>query len=299
MTGIVFDIQHYCVHDGPGIRTDVFLKGCPLRCRWCANPESNAPHAQLMYISERCIGCGACVSTCPQNAISLLNGRAQQNRQLCTGCGNCTRVCSQKARDISGKQMTVEEVLDEVRLDMFFYGEEGGVTLSGGECLMQPDFSIELLRRCKSEGIGTAIETCGFVPFSTLERVAPWLDLVLYDVKHMDSTAHQYWTGVPNEGILDNLHRLSAELHIPVIARTPLLPGINSSVGNLHAMGQFLSTQVPTLQEVHLLPYHRLGEAKWEQLEDSRHQEVDTHVPDSSELQPLLEILRSYGLNAK
>ena len=299
MTGIVFDIQHYCVHDGPGIRTDVFLKGCPLRCRWCANPESNATHPQLMFIADRCVGCGACVAVCPKEAISLQDGKAVTDRSLCDGCGACVKVCPVKARDISGKAMTVDEVITEVKLDAFFYGEDGGVTLSGGECLMQPDFAIEILRRCKEERIGTAIETCGFVPFHVFERAAPYLDIVLYDVKHMNSAAHKHWTGVPNELILENLHRLSAELGIPVIARTPLLPGVNDSAENLHAMGKFLSEQVPTLREVNLLPYHRLGEGKWEQLEDTTHQEVDTHVPETEELQPLLEILRGYGITAK
>lgn len=299
MTGTVFDIQHYCVHDGPGIRTDVFLKGCPLRCKWCANPESNEAQPQLMFIADRCTGCGACAAACTEGCIVIRDGKSATDRSRCIACGGCAAVCPTEARDISGKTMSVDEVLSEVRLDAFFYGKDGGVTLTGGECLMQADFAIELLRRCKEEGIGTAIETCGFVPFRVFERAAPYLDIVLYDVKHMDSAAHKFWTGVPNELILENLHHLSAQLHIPVIARTPLLPGVNDSVENIHAMGQFLSTQVPTLREVNLLPYHRLGESKWEQLEAADHAEVQTHVPQSDEIAPLLDILRGYGLSAK
>lgn len=299
MTGIVFNIQHYCVHDGPGIRTNVFLKGCPLRCQWCSNPESNSVQPQLMFTADKCVGCMACVTACPVRAPIPTDGKVRQNRSRCNGCGSCTAVCPVQAREITGKTMTVDEVMAEVRMDALFYGNDGGVTITGGECLMQPEFTTEILRRCRAEGIGTAIETCGFVPFEVLQRVAPYLDIALYDIKHMDSEAHRRYTGVPNAQILENLHRLSAELGVPVIARTPLIPGVNDSEENIRAMGEFLRTQVPTLQEVDLLPYHRLGEAKWEQLEAPEHREVDTHVPDAAELTPLLELLRSYGLSAK
>ena len=299
MNGMVFNIQHYCVHDGPGVRTNVFFKGCPLRCRWCANPESNQLKPQLMYEAWKCIGCGACEAACPSFAVQLLDGIAVTDRSACTGCGSCTGVCPVPAREITGKVMSVEQVMAEIRLDSTFYGTDGGVTLTGGECLLQPDFALEILKTCKAENIGTAVETCGFVPFEAFQRIAPYLDIALYDVKLMDSEAHKKYTGVPNEQILENLRRLSSELNIPVIARTPLIPGVNDSEENLRAMGAFLRDNVPTLKEVNLLPYHRLGEGKWEQLEDYSHQEPDTHVPSEDEMERCRSILREYRLNVK
>lgn len=299
MNGLVFNIQHYCVHDGPGVRTNVFFKGCPLRCQWCANPESNEIRPQLMVEPWKCIGCGACEAACPQFAVLFTDGIAMTDRSVCTGCGSCVGVCPVPAREITGKSMTAEKVMEEIRLDALFYGSDGGVTLTGGECLLQPDFALEILRACKDEGIGTAIETCGYVPFEVFQRIAPYLDMALYDVKLMDSEAHQKYTGAPNEQILENLRRLSAELGIPVIARTPLIPNVNDGAENLRSMGAFLRDNVPTLREVNLLPYHRLGEDKWEQLENRSHKEPDTHVPSEDELERCRSILREYGLTVK
>lgn len=298
MTSTVFDIQHYCIHDGPGVRTGVFLKGCPLRCRWCANPESNSPAPQLMYVKELCTGCGECIAVCPVGAITRDGEKVVRDREKCTVCGRCVSVCPASAVSLAGKTMTPEEVMEEVRLDGIFYGSEGGVTLTGGECLMQPKFCAEVLRMCKEEGIGTAIETCGFVPYEAFEAVAPYLDIALYDVKLMSTEKHKKYTGVPNELILENLKRLSNDLHIPVIARTPLIPGVNDDEENLLHMARFLKENVPTLIEVNLLPYHRLGEGKWVQLE-CEHAEIDTHVPEEEELAPLLALLRAEGLRAK
>ncbi len=299
MNGTIFNIQHYCVHDGPGVRTGVFFKGCPLRCRWCANPESNELRPQLMYDALKCIGCGYCVDACPTGAVLPTSGPVKQDRSRCTGCGLCVTACRTSAREIAGRTVSADEVMKEIRMDALFYGSDGGVTLTGGECLLQPDFALELLRRSKAEGIGTAIETSGYTQFETFERIAPYLDIALYDVKVMDGEKHRQYTGVSNERILENLRRLSAELGIPVIARTPLIPGVNDDEANLRAMGTFLREQVPTLREVDLLPYHRLGEGKWAQLEAAEHREVDTHVPGETELEACRKLLREYGLNVK
>jgi len=298
--GIVFNIQHYCVHDGPGIRTNVFLKGCPLRCLWCANPESNEVKPQLMYQAEKCVGCGACVAVCPRQAVSMgPDGRSVTNRQLCDNCGACAEVCKPKAREISGKLMTVDEVYKEVAKDTLFYNTSGGgVTLTGGEVLAQPEFAAAILKKCRENGIMTAVETCGFASWTAVEMIMSHVNIVLYDVKHMDSEVHQQGTGVPNEVILENLRRISNEMKIPVIVRTPIIPGYNDQDSNMHAMGQFIKESVPTCIEVNLLPYHNLGEGKRLELEVGE-SGFTTRVPSEDEMEHLRQILRSYGLKVK
>lgn len=298
--GIVFNIQHYCVHDGPGIRTNVFLKGCPLRCLWCANPESNEVKPQLMYQAEKCVGCGACVAVCPRQAVSMSpDGRSVTDRQLCDNCGACAEVCKPKAREISGKLMTVDEVYKEVAKDTLFYNTSGGgVTLTGGEVLAQPEFAAAILKKCRENGIMTAVETCGFASWTAVEMIMSHVNIVLYDVKHMDSEVHQQGTGVPNEVILENLRRISNEMKIPVIVRTPIIPGYNDQDSNMHAMGQFIKESVPTCIEVNLLPYHNLGEGKRQELETNQ-VSFTTRVPSEEEMEYFRRILRSYGLHAK
>lgn len=298
-SGIVFNIQHYCVHDGPGIRTNVFLKGCPLRCLWCANPESNAVKLQLMYQSEKCSGCQACVSVCPQQAIGITaHQKTWTDRALCTACGVCASVCVPKAREIAGKMMTVDEICREVEKDRLFYGTDGGVTLTGGEVLSQPEFAAAILKKCRENGIHTAVETCGYASWEAVKQVMEYVDIVLYDVKHMDSHQHKWGTGVGNERILENLERISRELQIPVIVRTPVIPGYNDQESNFHAMGQFVCEKVPTCAEVNLLPYHNMGEGKRLELEAGASM-FQTHVPSEDEMEYLRGILRRYGLTIK
>jgi len=296
-TGIVFDIQHYSIHDGPGIRTNVFLKGCPLRCLWCQNPESQKHFPQLMFDAQKCTGCSLCAAVCPKNAILIENGKSVTDRSKCDGCGLCVTVCLPEARSISGKRMTVEEVCREVMKDKLFYQDTGGVTLTGGEPLYQPEFSKAILARCKELGITTCIETCGFGNWVIFKPILKYTDTVLYDLKHMNSEKHKQCTGVSNELILDNLKRISAGTGLPVFVRTPVIPGYNDEPDNYHAMGRFIADNVSTCQAVELLPYHRLGEGKMLQLGGEINIEIRT--PSEPEIEYLRNIIRSYGIEVK
>lgn len=296
-TGIVFDIQHYSIHDGPGIRTSVFLKGCPLKCLWCQNPESQKHYPQLMFDAQKCTGCSHCVAVCSQNAIRMENGKSRTDRSKCVGCGSCVSVCLPEARSISGKRMTVEEVCREVMADKLFYQETGGITLTGGDPLNQPVFSKAILARCKELGITTCIETCGFGNWDIFKPILKYTDTVLYDIKHINSEKHKQCTGVGNELILDNIKRISAETGLPIFVRVPVVPGYNDEPDNYHAMGRFISENVPTCQAVELLPYHRLGEGKKLQLEEDI--DMESRTPSESEIEHLCNIIRSYGIEVK
>lgn len=297
--GIVFNIQHYCIHDGPGIRTNIFLKGCPLRCLWCQNPESNIIRPQVMYDSYKCIGCKKCIEICPNKAIYFENGKAITLRNLCKGCGACADVCLTEARTMMGKKMTVDEVYEEAAMDkLFFDSSGGGITLTGGEVLFQPVFAKNILKKCKENGLHTAIETCGYGKWESFKGLLEYVDLVLYDIKHMDSSAHQKYTGVKNERILENLYKISNEMQIPIVARTPIVPGYNDSEENIHQMGKFLSENIASCNEVNLLPYHSMGEGKREQLEEKK-TDFYSYVPDAEKMNRLLEIIKSYGIFAK
>lgn len=265
--GVIFDIQGYSIHDGPGIRTTVFLKGCPLRCAWCQNPESHRFLPEVLFAAEKCEGCGRCVPACPERAVRLEEGRSATDRRLCRGAGACAQACPNEARAIIGRWTNVDEVFEAVAADAMFYRDSGGgVTLSGGEPLAQAEFSAGILRRCREAGFHTALDTCGDAPWEVLEQVVRHVDLVLYDLKHMDAAEHQRLTGVPNDRILDNARRIHRELSIPMLARMALVPGFNDSPENLDRTARFVAEALSPAVPVHLLPYHRLGEAKWERL---------------------------------
>lgn len=267
--GLIFDIRPYSIHDGPGVRTTVFFKGCPLACRWCCNPESQAGQPELVWVRERCLGCDLCLAACPRDALHPADGGARViDLQRCDCCGQCAERCPGEALNLIGRWRSVDEVLAEVARDaLYFEASGGGLTLSGGEPLAQADFAAELLRRYKEEekGAHAAVETCGFVEWPVLERVAAHVDLFLYDIKHMDPAEHLRLTGRDNRLILDNARRL-AHAGRALVIRVPLIAGINDSREALQAVADFTRSSLPGVRRIDLLPYHRLGEPKYQRL---------------------------------
>jgi pyruvate formate lyase activating enzyme len=268
LQGLIFDIRPYSIHDGPGVRTTVFFKGCPLACQWCCNPESQAGQPELVWVRERCLGCGLCLAACPRDALhAAADGGKVIDPQRCDRCGQCADCCPGEALNLIGRWRSVDEVLAEVARDaLYFEASGGGLTLSGGEPLAQADFAAELLRcyRHEEKGAHTAVETCGFVEWPVLERVAAHIDLFLYDIKHMDPAEHLRLTGRDNRLILDNARRLAAAGHGLVI-RLPLIAGVNDQRDNLEATAEF-ARALPGVSRIDLLPYHRLGEPKYQRL---------------------------------
>lgn len=262
--GMVFNIQRYSIHDGPGIRTVVFLKGCPLRCLWCSNPESQAPGAESMFFDDKCTGCGACVGVCEHGARVVENGVATRFRGRCCSCGACAEACPNGAIRMAGSCMTLADVMKTVEKDRPFYDEsDGGVTLSGGEPARQAAFAASILRRCHDRLIHTAIETTGLAAWTDMKQVVEHADLVLYDLKHMDSQKHRQFTGAPNDQVLSNA-RAIAEMGKSMIFRVPLIPGYNDDFDNLASVCDFAHRL--GVREVDVLPYHDYGRAKYGRL---------------------------------
>lgn len=261
-TGRIFDIQRFSIHDGPGIRTTVFFKGCPLRCVWCGNPESIPPEPSLSYLSEKCIACGACLDQCPENALSKdSEGKAVVDRDRCRGNGKCAQACIPKALQIVGRDMTVREVFDEVLRDEAYYRESGGgITLSGGEPLAQGEFAFKLLSEAKGEGLHCCVETSGLVEWKVIERLIPVVDLWLYDYKETDPHLHQKFTGFWNSEILANLKRLHGA-GSKILLRCPMIPQYNARTEHLDGIVA-LTKGLPGLEGVELLPYYDLWRAK-------------------------------------
>jgi pyruvate formate lyase activating enzyme len=293
--GVVFDVQRYSLHDGPGLRTSIFLKGCPLRCSWCSNPESQQFGPELLMFSTNCLVCGACVDECAPGARSVADGRLLWDRTLCTSCGACVSVCPVQAITQSGQWWKASDVIEEVLRDVAFYEDGGGLTLTGGEPAAQPAFAEALLRLAKAECLNTAMETTGNAPWEVLEALLPYVDLWLYDLKHMDSKSHRDYTGLGNELILSNLRRL-AGLGAPVALRLPLIPGFNMAEQNMHKTAAFAVDLGPAVRSIDLLPYHALARAKYAAL-GRNYPWRDKDPPADDEVEAVAEILRSYGLN--
>jgi pyruvate formate lyase activating enzyme len=295
VTGVVFNIQRYSIHDGPGIRTTAFLKGCPLQCAWCQNPESQIMRPEIFFVSENCQGCGACAQVCPQGAIAVVDGLARTDRAKCIGCGKCTEVCPNEARNLMGRSQTAQEVFEELAADEIFYQRSGGgATLSGGEPLAQPEFATAVFRLCREASIHTALDTCGHAPWETMRQVLEYVDLVLYDLKHMDPERHKKYTGVSNELILEGARRIR-QLGVPMLARIPLIPGFNDDAQNLLATAQFIATEMGDSIPVHLLPYHRLGETKHERMEQPG-KAIAAQPPSDEQMEEMRAVFESLGL---
>lgn len=287
MQPLIFDIKRYAIHDGPGIRTTVYLKGCPLSCAWCHNPEGQSALPEIIFWEQRCIHCNACRQVCPQDADLFSTA--------CTRCGQCVLVCPAKAREMIGRPMSVQEVVDEIERDTIFYDQSGGgVTFSGGEPLAQPDFLGALLLACQEHEIHTAVDTSGFAPAETVRRLSPAVDLFLYDLKLMDDQAHRHYTGVSNQRILDNL-ALLVDLDKPVIVRIPIVPGITDGKENISALGHYIA-ELAGIQQVDILPYHRAGSDKYGRLQLG-YSLAKVQPPTTEQMTVIASRLKAMGLN--
>lgn len=262
--GIIFNIQKFCTSDGPGIRTTVFLKGCPLSCIWCHNPESKNLVPQLMYQSNLCVGCGKCVSLCPRGCHTIREEGHQLDRKFCVGCGRCINVTC-KALSLSGYERTAEEVMTEVLKDKPFYDNSGGgITVSGGEPLFQYDFTTEILKLAKQNGLHTCMETCGYADSEKLKKLLPLVDLFLFDIKETDSEKHKKFTGVRNEKILENLKMIDQN-GAKTVLRCPIISSCNDTPEHFAGIAA-LANSMQNLQGIDIEPYHSLGESKYTQL---------------------------------
>jgi pyruvate formate lyase activating enzyme len=296
-SGMVFDIRRFSIHDGPGIRTTVFLKGCPLSCWWCHNPESQQPEQEVMFHPNRCLRCGACQAACPNDAISRQEEMFLTNPALCQRCGACVTACPAQARELVGKPMSVPEVMAQIERDIPFFDESGGgVTVSGGEPLMQPRFLQALLTACKQLDLHTVLDTCGYASWKTIEEVRPFVDLFLYDIKLIDNQQHIRYTGAPNTQILSNLQKL-AKSGAQIILRAPLIPGINDGEEQLNQVAA-LARSLPGVQHLDLLAYHYAGAGKYDRL-SLGYRLAHVTPPDAERMEQIARFFRQNGLQVK
>lgn len=300
--GVVFNIQRYSIHDGPGIRTTIFLKGCPLHCAYCQNPEAQDGAPEVVLDSARCTTPSMCGSACHADAILMRRDEFWIDRRVCrraVGCDwACVAACPDQAFEVIGKSVTAGEAFREAQQDVIFYRDSGGgITLSGGEPLAQPRFARAILQLCKEAGLHTTLDTSGYAPWKTIRDVLRYVDLVLFDLKHMDPAKHKRLTGVSNQRILENARRIHHELAMPMWVRIPVIPKYNDSLANIQATARFIAEHLDTGVPVHLLPFHRLGEAKYNRL-GRKYKMANTEPPGEAHLLKLKRILESSGLTA-
>lgn len=294
--GVVFDIKKYATDDGPGIRTTVFFKGCPLRCQWCHNPEGQSTAPELMYRKKRCTGCGECVEVCPSRAIMPVAKAISVERKACLVCGMCAEKCPTDALGIVGKEMGADDVMKEIEKDKLFYDQSnGGVTVSGGEPLAQLAFLVALLEKCKGKNIHTAVDTCGFAPHKAFGEIRDKVDVFLYDLKIIDERKHSRYCGASNELILENLKKL-AECGSDIRIRFPVIPGINDDEENIAGIGELMLES--DIQKIHVLPYHRAGTEKYISL-GRIYRLNNIKSPTDKHLKLVKEKFESFGLDAK
>jgi len=298
LRGLITNVQRFSIHDGPGIRTTVFFKGCPLRCFWCHNPETWRKRPEVQVFLERCIGCGECFQRCPQGAHVMVKGNGHEprrvfRREVCQGCGLCVDTCYAEALVMAGKWWTPEELLEELLRDKPFYDQSnGGITLSGGEPLMQQAFSLRVLQLCREAGLHTAIETAAYCRWEELKELLPWLDLVMMDIKLIDEGRHRAVTGVSNQCILENARRLAAT-GVPIIVRTPVVPTVNDDEASICAVARFVQ-ELDHVRYYELMPFHRLAEGKYRSL-DIPYEARELEPPSREALDALAEAARSCG----
>ena len=294
-TGIVFNIQRFSLNDGPGLRVIVFLKGCPLSCRWCSNPESQMLQPQVMYNEKNCIKCGNCEETCQMGAI-VVDNTVRFSPNVCTNCGDCVETCYAEALTMAGKEMTVREVMTELeKEDISFRYSGGGVTLSGGEPMMQSEFARELLRACKSNGWNTAVETTGYGREQDVQNMMPWCDLVLLDFKHTNDIIHKQQTGVDTQRIHKNIPKI-LELADQVIARVPVIPGFNADDDSIDSIADYVC-HLGSISELHLLPYHRFGVNKYTCLGRPYDLAPEIQPPETEKMEHFKQIVEAHGLH--
>ena len=298
LKGTIFNIQRYSIHDGPGIRTTVFLKGCPLRCWWCHNPEGLSPTRDIAYIEFRCIGCGTCTRVCPQNATSIRDGKVFIDRSRCVKCGTCAKYCPTSALTVIGREITVDELMQEIKKDELLYDYSGGgVTFSGGEPLYQPEFLKAVLIECKKHRIHVALDTSGYAPPEIFDSIAKHVDLFLFDIKLIDVEEHIKYTGLSNKVILRNLKNLIERGRgKDVVLRFPVIPGITDTEKNLKLL-EALITKLRTIEEIDLLPFHDVSE-KYTRL-GMEYKMKDHRAPSEEELKCLKKRLEALGLHVK
>lgn len=293
LNATIFNIQKFSVNDGPGIRTTVFFKGCPLACAWCHNPESIHPHPELVCFDKKCMGCHLCLNVCKQSALLADGHKIKIDRSKCIRCGTCTEVCPTEALQMAGKLMTLDEIMKEIEKDFVFYQQSGGgVTFSGGEPMVQIDALEALLKLSKARGLHTAVDTSGHAMWQDFERILDYTDLFLFDIKHLEEETHKHYTGVSNKIIIENLRQLS-ERKAAIGLRVPVIPGVNDGDAHIDALGMLLSSL--HIQRIFLLPYHGIARSKYERLGQSYSLEGMAE-PTPLDMENIKKRLEKYGL---